>query len=144
MFDCGSGITHARDARLLAEKEARYVGDRNDEYRAVCSLWPSDNGDAFRTNFRTTIPTVIVQGNWDTSTPMENALELKPFFVNSRYIPVEGGGHGSISQAVAESPAFARALVRYFATGDMNAFPDVVVLPPVKWLVPQSRATSDR
>jgi pimeloyl-ACP methyl ester carboxylesterase len=144
MLDCGSGITRDRDRTILAEKEAKYVGDRNDEYRAVCSLWPSDNGDEFRTNFRTPIPTVMVQGNWDTSTPMENSLEMKPFFINSRYMLVNGGSHGSLSEALAASEIVRRALVNYFATGDMTGFPEVVNLPPVKWIVPESRSTSDR
>jgi pimeloyl-ACP methyl ester carboxylesterase len=141
MFDCGSGITAARDKLFLADTAARYVGGRNDEYRAVCPLWPSDNGDAFRTMFRTPIPTVLVQGDWDTSTPMENSLELKPFFLNSKYVLVKGGSHGSLLQAVAASDSFARGLIRYFATGDMGGIPEVVELPPVKWIVPKPRAT---
>jgi pimeloyl-ACP methyl ester carboxylesterase len=144
MLDCGSGITRARDLKLLAEPEAKYVGGRNDEYRAVCGLWPSDNGDEFRTNFRTTIPTVMVQGNWDTSTPMENSLEMKPFFVNSKYVLVKGGSHGSLVEARAASEVFARGLIRYFATGDMSGIPDVVELAPVKWVVPEIRSASDR
>ncbi len=144
MLDCGSGITRARDARLLAEPEAKYVGGRNDEYRAVCPLWPSDNGDQFRTNFRTTIPTVFVQGNWDLSTPMENSLEMKPFFVSSKYVLVKGGSHGSLVEARAASDVFARGLIRYFATGDMSGIPEVVELAPVKWAVPDTRANSNR
>jgi pimeloyl-ACP methyl ester carboxylesterase len=144
MLDCGSGITHARDLRILAEPEAKYVGGRNDEYRAVCPLWPSNNGDEFRTNFRTTIPTVMVQGNWDTSTPMENSLDMKPFFVNSKYVLVKGGSHGSLVEARAASEVFARGLIKYFATGDMSGIPEVVDLPPVKWVVPQTSSASDR
>jgi pimeloyl-ACP methyl ester carboxylesterase len=137
MFDCGSGITHARDVKIRAEPEAKYVGNRNEEYFAVCSLWPSDNGDVFRTNFRTPIPTVMVQGNWDTSTPMENSLEMRPFFTNSKYVLVKGGSHGSLVEARAASEEFAKALIKYFATGDMSGIPDTVQLPPVKWVVPK-------
>jgi pimeloyl-ACP methyl ester carboxylesterase len=144
MLDCGSGITHARDLRILAEPEAKYVGGRNDEYRAVCPLWPSNNGEEFRTNFRTAIPTVMVQGNWDTSTPMENSLDMKPFFVNSKYVLVKGGSHGSLVEARAASEVFARGLIKYFATGDMSGIPEVVDLPPVKWVVPQTSSASDR
>jgi pimeloyl-ACP methyl ester carboxylesterase len=144
MLDCGSGITHARDVKILAEPEAKYVGGRNDEYRAVCSLWPSNNGDEFRTNFRTPIPTVFVQGNWDTSTPMENSLEMRPFFTNSRYVLVKGGSHGSLVEARAASDEFARALIKYFATGDMSSIPESVQLPPVKWVVPAGRSTSQQ
>jgi pimeloyl-ACP methyl ester carboxylesterase len=142
MLDCGSGITHARDVRILAEPEAKYVGGRNDEYRAVCPLWPSDNGDEFRTNFRTSIPTVFVQGNWDFNTPMENSLEMRPFFTNSKYVLVKGGSHGSLVEARAASDVFARGLIRYFATGDMSGIPETVQLPPVRWIVPEARSTS--
>lgn len=137
MFDCGSGITHARDVAIRGEKEARYVGGRNDEYNAVCELWPSNNGDVFRTNFRTSIPTVMVQGNWDTSTPMENSLEMRPFFTNSKYVLVKAGSHGSLVEARAASDVFARGLIKYFATGDMSGIPETVELPPVKWVLPK-------
>ena len=68
-------------------------------YLAGCPVWPSDLGDEFRQNFETDIPAVIAHGTWDTSTPFENALELVPFFTNSKFIPVIRGPHGAIVAA---------------------------------------------
>ena len=135
VLDCGSGITPERDAQFLKDPAVAVVGDRNRDYRAACPIWQSDNGDAFRRNFYTDVPAIIVQGNWDTSTPMENALELKSFFRNSQYVLVEGGSHPSIAEALAASAEFKRQLIEFFATGDTAGFPSRVVLPPVKWVV---------
>lgn len=137
VLDCGSGISAARDAELLADPATRVVGERNGEYRNVCPVWPSDNGDAFRKNFETTIPTLFVQGDWDTSTPIENSRELQPFFKNLHYTLVKGGSHGALIEAINVSPAFRQQLMEWFATGDKAGLQDVVVMPPVKWNAPR-------
>jgi pimeloyl-ACP methyl ester carboxylesterase len=136
MLDCGSGISKERDAAMLADPAVRLIGERNADYRAACPVWNSDNGDAFRTYFDTNIPTVFVQGDWDTSTPIENAYELAPHFKNLHFVLVKGGSHGSLAEAVNASDAFRREMVEWFATGDTVNLPKEVALPPVKWLVP--------
>jgi pimeloyl-ACP methyl ester carboxylesterase len=136
MLDCGSGISKERDAAMLADPAVRIVGERNAEYRAACTVWNSNNGDAFRTYFDTTIPTVFVQGDWDTSTPIENAYELAPHFKNLHFVLVKGGSHGSLAEAVNASDAFRREMVEWFATGDTVNLPKEVALPPVKWTLP--------
>ena len=135
MLDCGSGITPERDAQFAKSSAVRVVGDPNWEYRVACPVWQSDNGDAFRRMYHTDIPAVIVQGDWDVNTPMENALELAPFFKNHHFVLVKGGSHASLSEAWAANADFRRELVEYFATGDMKGLPNEVALPPVKWVV---------
>jgi pimeloyl-ACP methyl ester carboxylesterase len=136
MLDCGSGISKERDAAMLADPAVRIIGERNADYRTGCPIWRSDNGDAFRTYFDTNIPTVFVQGDWDTSTPIENAYELAPHFKNLHFVLVKGGSHGSLAEAVNASDAFRREMVEWFATGDKTNLPKEVALPPVKWIVP--------
>lgn len=136
MLDCGSGISAARAARLRADTAIAVVGDLGWWYRVNCAVWPSDLGEAFRRNFATDIPTVFVHGSWDTSTPLENARELAPFFKNLHFVLVKGGSHGALAQALQASPAFRAQLIRFFATGDMSGLPGEVALPPVQWVVP--------
>lgn len=136
MLDCGSGISKQRDAAMLADPAVRIIGERNGDYRSACPIWPSENGDAFRTYFDTNIPTVFVQGDWDTSTPIENAWELAPHFKNLHFVLVKGGSHGSLAEAVSVSKEFQREMVEWFATGDTNGLHKEVVLPAVNWVVP--------
>lgn len=136
VLDCGSGISRARDARYAADAKTSVAGEANWEYRAACPVWQSDNGDAFRADFQTNIPTLIVHGDWDLSTPLENALELRSSFKNRHFVLVKGGSHGSLTEAQAASPEFTRELLEFFASGDMTGLPTEVVLPAVRWNVP--------
>ena len=109
----------------------------NWNYTVGCPVWRSDLGDKFRQNFETDIPTVIVQGTWDISTPFENALELVPYFKNSKFIPVNRGSHGALRDAMGVSEQFRKGIMNFAATGDMSELPDNVEMPPVKCIVPK-------
>lgn len=136
MLDCGSGITPERLAEYKADPAVKIIGLGSWGYIAGCPVWKSDLGDEFRQNFETEIPSVIVHGTWDTSTPYENALELVPYFKKSKFIPVIRGPHGAIRAAMSASERFRKGILHFAATGDMSNLPDKVELPPVKWVVP--------
>lgn len=140
VLDCGSGISPMRDARYRADAKTSVAGEANWEYRAACPVWQSDNGDAFRADFQTSIPTLIVHGDWDLSTPLENALELRSSFSNHHFVLVKGGSHGSLAEAQVASPDFKHELLEFFASGDMTGIPTEVVLPAVRWNVPNATA----
>lgn len=137
MLDHGSGITREREAELKADPAVKILGDINSHYTLTREVWQSDLGDGFRQNFETDIPTVIVHGTWDTSTPYENALELVPYFKNSKFIPVIRGPHGAIRAAMEASEEFRKAILHFAATGNMSDLPDKVEMPPIKWIVPK-------
>ena len=136
MLDCGSGITAEREAQLNSDPGQAVVGNLGRLYQTNCPVWEADLGDAFRENFDTEIPTVIVHGTYDISTPLENAEELVPHFKNSRFVLVNGGSHGAIWEAMDHAEEFRAALMSYLSTGDMSALPDEVDLPPIAWLAP--------
>jgi len=137
-LDCGSGITPQRLAEQQANPANEVFFGMNWGYIAGCPAWDSDLGDDFRQNFETEIPAVIVHGTWDTSTPLENALELLPFFKESRFIPVVRGPHGAIRAAMDTSQEFRAGILHFAATGDWTELPDTVWLPPVDFRVPGS------
>ena len=138
MLDCGSGITPERLAEHNSDPAMTVLARMNWIYVAGCPVWGSDLGDDFRQNFETQIPTVIVHGTWDTSTPYENALELVPYFKNSKFIPVIRGPHGAIRAAMGASEEFRRGILAFAASGDMSQLPDTVTMPRVRWRVPGS------
>jgi pimeloyl-ACP methyl ester carboxylesterase len=139
MLDCGSGVTAKRLADQTADPANQLLWRMNSIYLDGCSVWESDLGDDFRKNFETTIPTVIVHGTWDLSTPLENAHELAPYFKNSKFIPVVRGPHGAVVAAMDASEEFRKGILHFAASGDMSQLPDTVTLPPVTWRVPSSR-----
>jgi pimeloyl-ACP methyl ester carboxylesterase len=136
MLDCGSGITPERLKEHLADPATELI-ETGWGYMNGCPCWDSDLGNEFRTNFETEVPTVIVQGTWDQSTPYENALELAPYFKNLKFVHLKRGPHSAIKAAMKESPEFKKAILKFAASGDASDLKDNMELTPAKWVVPE-------
>ena len=136
MLDCGSGISPARLEELRNDPAAEVVGELGWFYETACAAWDADLGDDFRADFVTDIPTVVVHGTWDMSTPFENALELVPCFEQLSFVVVEGGSHGALGEAMRHSQEFRAALMEFLATGETSGLPGEIHLPPVIWKRP--------
>ena len=136
MLDCGSGISPARLETLQNDPAAAVVGDLGHFYQTACQAWDADLGEAFRADFKTPIPTVIVHGTWDTSTPFDNALELLPSFENGHFIPVDGGSHGALEEALGDSTAFRASIMEFVRTGETSQLPKEYAMPPLDWVAP--------
>ncbi|MEM7352537.1 MAG: alpha/beta fold hydrolase [Acidobacteriota bacterium] len=136
MLDCGSGISQARLEKLLADPAVEVIGPLGWFYRASCPAWGSDLGEDFRQNFETDIPSALIHGNWDTSTPLENAQELAPFFKRGKLVVVKGGTHGALREALNEADGFRDQLAQFIRTGDLSGLPEEVQLPPIEWDIP--------
>ncbi len=132
-IDCASGISKQRGERLRNDPAAALVGPLWEFYDTACTPWNADLGEAFRADFTTRVPTVLVHGNWDTSTPYENAIELLPSFRNHRFVHVEGGSHGALREAQEDVDGFREALTKWWSTGDFSHLPERVELPPMRW-----------
>lgn len=147
LYDCSSGLSRSRSERLVADPASRVLGRENWLHEGACRAWDVDLGEEFRTGFRTDVPTVIVQGTWDTSTPLENVHEMLPRFSNVKLIPVVRGTHGALwlsfrDHASGDVQRFGQNLLRFAATGDASALPDSLVLPPVNWKRPDARGVN--
>ena len=144
MLDCGSGISGERARTFASDPAIPVVGNTAWFYEGACPAWDADLGDDYRTGFSTDVPTLLVHGTWDLSTPLENALELEPAFGNGRLVLVERGTHGALEEAMAADPAFREAVLRFLETGSMTDMPDRVELPPVDWVVPAELPAAGR
>ena len=129
-LDCGSGISAERDALYRADPARRLV--RSADYEMDCPVWGADLGPAFRADFTTEVPALLLHGDHDTSTPYSNLVDLLPSFENRRVVTVRGGSHGAILEAM-DDPEFVDQLVHWFATGDSSKFPPSVRAEPVPW-----------
>ena len=136
MLDCGSGITPGRLKRYLEDPAIKIVDNLSEFYINTCSVWNADLGDEFRSDFVSEIPTVVVQGLWDVSTPFSNALECIPLFSNLKFIAVDGGSHNALGESMDMLPGFAEGIFGFLETGSSEALPDDVQLPEVEWILP--------
>lgn len=136
LLDCASGITDERADELFRDPAREVVGPTAWFYRVGCPAWGVDLGDEFRTSFETAVPTLVVHGDWDLSTPYENALEIMPSFTEGKLVRVERGTHGALDEAMEASESFRADVVRFLRTGRMDGIPERVELPPVNWIVP--------
>lgn len=94
LVDNALGITAERDTRLRNEEASRWLGDVNAYYTATRDLTPTaDVGDDFRADFQLHLPVLMVQGDLDLSTPLENALSQAPYLQQGHVLTVEGGTH---------------------------------------------------
>lgn len=137
MLDSSSGITAARRAEFESDPALQVIGSTFEWYANGSPMWETDLGDEFRQNFDTDIPTVIVHGTWDTSTPYENALELAPHFKNSKFVTVKRGSHGALGEAISADADFRTALAKFLAQGDPSDLPEMVELPLPDWNIPE-------
>jgi hypothetical protein len=138
LIDTSLGVTPARRHLLWNDPATRYLG-RGDfaRFLATADIWPSpDVGDDFRTPVLCEIPVVFAQGDWDFQTPIENTLEIAPFFINSRVVFAEQGGHGVLDNILDEQPQVWSELEEFVRTGDMAGIPARVELQPSRRFSP--------
>jgi pimeloyl-ACP methyl ester carboxylesterase len=122
-MDCASGADPRRRRRLSTSPAIRLLGDPNFEYARLCDLWPHhDLGAGFRAPVHSPVPVLIVHGDRDLSTPIENAREVAAALGNARLVEVVGGGHGALYNLYNRWPP-ARAQVHAFLAGGEAAWP---------------------
>lgn len=138
LIDTSLGVTPKRQHLLMTDPGAEMLGHWNfAAYVATTGIWPSpDVGDEFRTEMVTRIPVVFAQGDWDVQTPVENALNMAPFFPNGRVLIAVNGGHGVLGPIARNHPAVMAALLEFLQTGNTVNLPARVTLPVPKFDVP--------
>ncbi len=128
-MDCASGISDVRRRRYQRSAAVKLLGHINREYAMLCDLWPTrDPGNAYRNNVVSSIPTLLFQGTWDTSTPIENAREVAATLHNGQWVSVVGGNHGTLYNLYDHWPPIHHFL-RTFLSGHAVKAPEQVVMP---------------
>ena len=135
LLECSSGGTAKRIEQIERDPATELLGTLRYQL-AACREWDADIGDQYRRNFDTQIPTVVVHGTWDLSTPYENALELMPHLKRGKLVTVLEGSHGALAEAQAADRSFADAVEAFLRTGSTAALTDTVRLAKIAWMVP--------
>jgi pimeloyl-ACP methyl ester carboxylesterase len=138
LIDTALAVTPLRRYLLRTDAAVEMIGQWNfDDYMATEELWPTtDVGDEFRGEVQNRTPVLFVQGEWDTSTPMENLVQVMPHFVNSRAIIVEHGEHGAYARVRRTLPEATAAIMEFIRTGNTANLPSRVSVPPREFRAP--------
>ncbi len=118
---CAEDVPFATDAEIEQAAAGTFLGRYLfDEYRQACAQWPraAIPADA-RTPVSATVPTLLVSGALDPSTPPEFAERVARGLSESRLVVAPLAAHGAVGGCAA--PAAAHLL----ATGSFAGMPDV-------------------
>src|SRR4030095_1587749 len=131
LIDTSLGVTPRREYLLRTDPAMEFLGQWDSRsYLETAEIWPSkDVGDDFRNEIVNHIPVVFVEGDWDTSTPIENTLRVAPFFLNGRVLIVEHGKHSALKRIVEDAPGIITALMEFVRTGNAAKLPTRMTLP---------------
>ncbi|MEO0398221.1 MAG: alpha/beta hydrolase [Pseudomonadota bacterium] len=116
-IDNSLGISTARDKRLKAEKARQWVDPNWYFYatRNVAGAPPTVPAN-FREDTPIDVPVLLVSGDYDWSTPIENAEHAEEFLIDGKLITVGGGTHCPLwngEQLPAQRPDLTEAIYRF-------------------------------
>lgn len=131
LVDAGLSGTAARLHRLPTDPGTDLLGTWGFQpHLGSRAAWPTpDAGDALRVPVVSQLPIVFVQGDWDCSTPVENLLDVLPYFPRSRTLIARRGEHATVSYLTTHHPAARAALQTFLATGDASGVPAAIDVP---------------
>ncbi|OJT23820.1 hypothetical protein BO221_17795 [Archangium sp. Cb G35] len=146
LINVGLDMSAARKSLLWSDPALPVLGSWNfASYLATKGEWPTpDAGDTFRTPVHDPTPILFVQGDWDTSTPIENTLAMLPYFPNSRTIIVHRAQHNGTFALLRERPETAAQVYEFLRSGKTEGLPARIELPPVAFAKPSHPAPSRR
>ena len=125
-MDCSSGASDSRKALSRTAPARALLGDINAEYETVCDLWPFERlGPSFHAPVVSPIPTVVIHGTWDMSTPLDNAREVAASLKNAQLVEVVGGNHGALYNLFERWPPMYKTLGN-FLRGTPVTFPSTI------------------
>jgi pimeloyl-ACP methyl ester carboxylesterase len=138
LVDTSLGVTPQRAMQLRSDPALPWIGSAGFEpYMAAADTWPTpDMGDSFRSMARSEIPVLLIHGDWDSSTPVDNTLAQLPYFPNGKAIIVHRGGHDGAFYLLREAPQVKEAVYRFMKTGEMKDLPGEVTLPVPAFVKP--------
>jgi pimeloyl-ACP methyl ester carboxylesterase len=136
LVDNSLGIPKFREDEFNQSVARRWLGDINHSISATRGVAPTPVvSDEFRAAQKSTTPLLMVHGDLDLSTPIENAEGLLELFPNGKLLRVQGGTHGATTQAQSADKNFVNYLIRYVEADEPNRveLPKTIKLPPLKF-----------
>jgi pimeloyl-ACP methyl ester carboxylesterase len=128
LMDVSSGVTADRRARIEHEAATALLGNAmNFPGFSLQKPWGArDLGDGYRAAVTSPVPALILVGDLDTRTPVENGIEIASTMPNSRLVVVEHAAH---QFDVFGSAPIRSLLVHFLTTGRVDQ--THIALPPI-------------
>lgn len=128
MMDLSSGATAERRARIERETRTSLLGNAiNFPGMFLSRAWAADDlGDDFRAPVTSSAPVLVLVGDLDPRTPIENGREIVATLPNSRLVVVENAAH---QFDVFGSAPIRTVLGQFLSGAAITATP--ITLPPV-------------
>lgn len=138
LINIGLDMSAPRKRLLWSDPALPLLGRWNfAAYLATKGEWASaDAGDAMRAPVLDPTPVLFVQGDWDTSTPLENTLALLPYFPNSRTVLLHRAQHNGTFALLRSRPDLAAKVYAFLRDGDTRTLPADAALDPVAFAAP--------
>lgn len=139
LINIGLDMTAERKSLLWSDPALPMLGSWNfAAYLATKGEWATpDAGDAFRRPVQDPTPVLFVQGDWDTSTPIENTLAMLPYFPNGRVVVVHRAQHNGTFALLRSRPEVAAQVYDFLRDGRTAGLPSEVSLDPVVFAKPE-------
>ncbi|MFA6116437.1 MAG: alpha/beta hydrolase [Sphingomonas sp.] len=146
LINIGLGMSAARQSLLWSDPALPLLGSWNfASYLATQGEWATpDAGDAFRAPMPDPTPILFVQGDWDTSTPIDNMLAMLPYFPNARAILLHRAQHNGTFALLRSRPEVAARVYDFLRSGRTEGLPTDVALDPVVFARPDFPAPARR
>ena len=138
LINIGLDMSAARKALLWSDPALPMLGGWNfAAYLVTKGEWATpDAGDAFRRPSLDKTPILFVQGDWDTSTPIENTLAMLPYFPNARTVLVHRAQHNGTFALLRTRPELAAKAYAFLRDGRTDDLPAEIALDPVVFAKP--------
>jgi len=136
-IDNSLGISSSREGAIREDSGAEVLGDINAIYLWTRDMMPVEEVEPeFRKDFQIDIPVLMIQGDLDMNTPIENAWHVKQFMPEGHLLRVEGGTHLAIYEAMQFVPEVGQQLIDFLMTGSTAGIPERIELDSPKFKLP--------
>jgi len=136
-IDNSLGISPAREQVLRKDPAREVLRDINAVYHWTRDMMPVDEVDnAFRQDVEIDTPVLMIQGDLDMNTPVENAEHAVAFMNNGHLLKVNGGTHLAIYEAMQFEPMVRKALLKFLRNGQLENMPESITLKSPDFALP--------
>lgn len=139
LINSSLGISEERESLLNSRPAVQWLGELNNFQKSTRTITPTSLvNNTFRHQTAHNVPILMLQGDLDMSTPMENADFLNELMPNTHLIKIKRGGHSIKLKLVQDDPQLASALYEFmnidFEKTNFSAFKES--LPEVYEKIP--------